>query len=88
MNYIITGGTGFIGTHLTNLIKECYPNANIYNLDIVKPGTPNPVVKDYKPAVLSGKDMIYFTLYECKFPGSRPAAVIQKVEVTICQKLR
>ena len=22
MNYIITGGTGFIGTHLANLIKE------------------------------------------------------------------
>lgn len=57
MNYIITGGTGFIGTHLTNLIKECYPNANIYNLDIVKPGTPNPVVKDYKPAVLPGKSL-------------------------------
>ena len=27
MNYIITGGTGFIGTHLANLIKELYPNA-------------------------------------------------------------
>lgn len=37
MNYIITGGTGFIGTHLTNLIKEQYPLAYIYNLDIVKP---------------------------------------------------
>ena len=49
MNYIITGGTGVIGTHLTNLIKERYPNAQVYSLDIVKPGTPNPVVKDYKP---------------------------------------
>lgn len=55
MNYIITGGTGFIGTHLTNLIKERYPKADIYNLDIVKPGTPNPVVKNYKSAVLAGK---------------------------------
>lgn len=45
MNYIITGGTGFIGTHLTNLLRELNPDANIYNLDIVKPGTPNPVVK-------------------------------------------
>ena len=27
MNYIITGGTGFIGTHLANLIKELYSNA-------------------------------------------------------------
>ena len=45
MNYIITGGTGFIGTHLTNLIKERYPDAQVYNLDIVKPGTPAPLVK-------------------------------------------
>ena len=38
MNYIITGGTGFIGTHLTNLILEKYPDAKVWNLDIVKPG--------------------------------------------------
>ena len=57
MNYIITGGTGFIGTHLTNLIKERYPDAQVYNLDIVKPGTPNPVVKDYKPALREGQKM-------------------------------
>ena len=29
MNYIITGGTGFIGTHLTNLIKEQDKNAQV-----------------------------------------------------------
>ena len=57
MNYIITGGTGFIGTNLTNLIKERYPNAQVYNLDIVKPGTPNPVVKDYKPALRDGQKL-------------------------------
>ena len=57
MNYIITGGTGFIGTHLTNLIKERCPNAQVYNLDIVKPGTPNPVVKDYKPALRDGQKL-------------------------------
>ena len=57
MNYIITGGTGFIGTHLTNLIMERYPNAQVYNLDIVKPGTPNPVVKDYKPALRDGQKL-------------------------------
>ena len=57
MNYIITGGTGFIGTHLTNLIKERYPNAQVYNLDIVKSGTPNPVVKDYKPALRDGQKL-------------------------------
>lgn len=57
MNFIITGGTGFIGTHLTNLIKEFHPEVNIYNLDIVKPGTNNPVIKNYKPAVLPGKHL-------------------------------
>lgn len=55
MNYIIIGGTGFIGTHLANLIAETYPNANIYNLDIVKPGTPLPTVKNYKPALKKGE---------------------------------
>lgn len=64
MNYIITGGTGFIGTHLTNLIKDCYPTANVYNLDIVKPGTPNPVVKDYKPALKDG-ETLKSTFVEC-----------------------
>ncbi len=57
MNYIITGGTGFIGTHLTNLIYELHPDAKVWNLDIVKPGTPNPVVKDYKPAVKEGESL-------------------------------
>lgn len=55
MNYIITGGTGFIGTHLTNLILAEHPDAKVWNLDIVKPGTPNPVVKNYKPAVREGE---------------------------------
>ena len=30
MNYIITGGTGFIGTHLANLIKEQDENAQVW----------------------------------------------------------
>ncbi len=64
MNYIITGGTGFIGTHLTNLIKEHYPDAHVWNLDIVKPGTPNPVVKDYKPALREGQTL-HSTYVEC-----------------------
>ena len=57
MNYIITGGTGFIGTHLTNLLNEVHPEAKVWNLDIVKPGTPNPVVKNYKPAVRDGEKL-------------------------------
>ena len=40
-----------------HLIKERYPNAQVYNLDIVKPGTPNPVVKDYKPALRDGQKL-------------------------------
>ena len=36
MNYFITGGSGFIGTHLTDLLKNICPEYNIYNLDIVE----------------------------------------------------
>lgn len=64
MNYIITGGTGFIGTHLTNLLNEVHPEAKVWNLDIVKPGTPNPVVKNYKPAVRDG-ETLGSTYIEC-----------------------
>lgn len=40
MNYIIFGGSGFIGTHFIHLLKaECVkPNDKIYDLDIVMPG--------------------------------------------------
>ena len=40
MNYIIFGGSGFIGTHLIHLLKnECVrDNDKIYDLDIVMPG--------------------------------------------------
>jgi nucleoside-diphosphate-sugar epimerase len=64
MNYIITGGTGFIGTHLTNLLNEVHPEAKVWNLDIVTPGTPNPVVKNYKPAVREG-EKLGSTFVEC-----------------------
>jgi nucleoside-diphosphate-sugar epimerase len=36
MSYLIFGGSGFIGTHLVNLLHEQYPAATIYNLDIVE----------------------------------------------------
>lgn len=36
-NYIIFGGTGFIGTHLANLISEMHPEDKIWSLDIVDP---------------------------------------------------
>lgn len=40
MNYLIFGGSGFIGTHLTHLLKEetVKPGDRIYDLDIVMPG--------------------------------------------------
>ncbi len=40
MNYIIFGGSGFIGTHLIKLLKtECIkPEDKIYDIDIVMPG--------------------------------------------------
>lgn len=38
MNYIIFGGSGFIGTHLIHLLKKERPEVNIYCLDIVMPG--------------------------------------------------
>ena len=40
MNYIIFGGSGFIGTHLIKLLKqECVKAGDkIYDLDIVMPG--------------------------------------------------
>lgn len=40
MNYIIFGGSGFIGTHLIHLLKnECVKTGDkIYDLDIVMPG--------------------------------------------------
>lgn len=59
MNYIITGGTGFIGTHLTKLINQLHPEANIYNLDIVKPGTPLPLPghAEYHKALKDGETL-------------------------------
>ena len=57
MNYFITGGTGFIGTHLASLLHEVHPETRIYNLDIVEPGTPLPTVKNYKPALGTGRNM-------------------------------
>ena len=40
MNFIIFGGSGFIGTHLIKLLKKevIKPDDKIYDLDIVMPG--------------------------------------------------
>ena len=65
MNYIIIGGTGFIGTHLTILIKQQYPDAQVYNLDIVKPGTPLPTVKNYVSPLKEGQ-ILQSVFVECE----------------------
>lgn len=65
MNYFITGGTGFIGTHLTNLLKEVHPEANIYNLDIVEPGTPLPAVKGHYHSPLKKGKTLQSTFIYC-----------------------
>lgn len=38
MNFIVFGGSGFIGTHLLRLLRETSQQANIYDFDIVMPG--------------------------------------------------
>lgn len=40
MNYIIFGGSGFIGGHLTRLLHEAYPERAIYDMDLVPPEQP------------------------------------------------
>jgi dTDP-glucose 4,6-dehydratase len=35
MNILITGGAGFIGSHLVRLFVNKYPNYHIYNLDVL-----------------------------------------------------
>lgn len=60
MNYIIFGGSGFIGTHLIHLLKnECVKTGDkIYDLDIVMPGEEGVV-----PGVVEKNDGVeYFRL--------------------------
>lgn len=78
MNYFITGGTGFIGTHLASLLHEVHPETRIYNLDIVEPGTPLPTVKNYKPALGNGEEHAATFIY-CDV---RQPIELEKVNIT------
>ena len=76
--YFITGGTGFIGTHLSSLLHEVHPETRIYNLDIVEPGTPLPTVKNYKPALGNGEEHAATFIY-CDV---RQPIELEKVNIT------
>ena len=63
MNYIIFGGSGFIGTHLIHLLKEQYPDAKIYDLDIVMPGEEGVV-----PGIVEKNDGVEYIRLDVRKP--------------------
>ncbi len=78
MNYFIFGGSGFIGTHLTNLISEVSPTASIYNLDLLKndhSGKSNYIFCDVRKEIalegveISSEDMIFNFAAVHRTPG-------------------
>jgi nucleoside-diphosphate-sugar epimerase len=77
MNYFIFGGSGFIGTHLINLIKDNRKDAVVYNLDIAENshnGKSTFIPCDVrKPVVLnnpvSGENVIFNLAAVHKTPG-------------------
>lgn len=71
MNYIITGGTGFIGTHLANLLHEQHPEDEIWNLDIVDPSKLDAMAAnrdEEKSKELNKKIQAYTTIKDWKTP--------------------
>lgn len=77
MNYFVTGGTGFIGTHLINLLHEVHPEAKIYNLDIIKPGTSPLSVRNYKSVLKEGECLSTFIYCDVRQPIE-----LEKVNIT------
>ena len=65
MNYIIFGGSGFIGTHLIHLLKnECVKTGDkIYDLDIVMPGEEGVV-----PGVVEKNDGVVYCRVDVRKP--------------------
>ncbi len=65
MNYIIFGGSGFIGTHLIHLLKdECIKNGDkIYDLDIVMPGEEGVV-----PGIVEKNDGVEYIRLDVRKP--------------------
>ena len=65
MNYIIFGGSGFIGTHLIHLLKnECVkPGDRVYDLDIVMPGEEGVV-----PGIVEKNDGVEYIRLDVRKP--------------------
>lgn len=63
MNYIIFGGSGFIGTHLIHLLKKTKPKAKIYCLDIVMPGEEGVV-----PGVVERNEGVIYSRIDVRKP--------------------
>ena len=64
MNYIIFGGSGFIGTHLIHLLNETkQPEDKIYDLDIVMPGEEGVV-----PGIVEKNDRVEYIRLDVRKP--------------------
>jgi GlcNAc-P-P-Und epimerase len=77
MNYLIFGASGFIGTHLINLLRHKYPNDKIYNLDIIEnnhEGKSEFIMCDVRQPInlsfeVSNKDIIFNLVAVHRTPG-------------------
>ena len=65
MNYIIFGGSGFLGTHVIHLLKEevVKPEDKIYDLDIVMPGEEGVV-----PGIVEKNDGVEYIRLDVRKP--------------------
>ena len=66
MNYIIFGGSGFIGTHLIHMLNdECVKEGDhIYDLDIVMPGEEGVV-----PGIVEKNKGVEYIRLDVRKPG-------------------